>query len=78
MKDPDQKIKLSEEHDSYRWITKMGEVGLMIAPEQRKTLELVLSTDNSIINTPKNSFTQNNKLEEFLNRIQEDVRKEIE
>ncbi len=72
MKDPDQKIKLSDEHDSYRWITQMGEVDLMVAPEQRRTLELVLSTDNPIFNTPRNSFTQNNKIEEFLTSIQKE------
>ena len=37
MKDPNQKIKLSNEHDSYRWITQMGEIDLMVAPEQRRT-----------------------------------------
>ena len=39
MKDPNQKIKLSHEHDSYKWITQMGEVNLMVLPDQRKTLE---------------------------------------
>ena len=70
MKEPSQKIKLSKEHSAYRWVTQMGEVELMVMPEQMKTLELALSKDNSIYTTPKNSFTKNNTIEEFLKRIQ--------
>ena len=71
MKDPDQKIKLSKEHDSYKWITQAGEASLFVMPEQRKTLEKVLSADNTVISHPENSFTQNNKIEEILNKIQD-------
>ena len=69
MKDPDQKIKLSNEHEAYRWITQLGEADLMVLPDQRKTLELVLNV-NPIVNTPENSFTDNNKLAEYLDYLQ--------
>lgn len=70
MKDPDQPIKLSHEHDSYKWITQMGEVDLMVLPDQKRTLELVLSKENPIVTTPQNNFTKNNNIEEFLKNIQ--------
>lgn len=70
MKDPEQKVKLSKEHDNYMWVTNLGQVDLMVMPEQRKTLEMVLSTDNPIVSTPKNTFTQNNNIEEFLRKVQ--------
>jgi mutator protein MutT len=69
MEDPNQKIKLSKEHSSYRWVTQMGEVDLMVMPEQRKTLEKILSVDNPIFSTPENSFTQSNVVAEFLENI---------
>ena len=71
MKDPDQKIKLSKEHESFRWITQVGEAELFVMPDQKKILEKVLSIDNSIISHPENSFTKNNKIDEFLKLLQD-------
>lgn len=70
MDNEDQEVKLSEEHDNYMWVTEVGQAKLMVMPEQAKTLEAVLSEDNPIFSTPKNSFTQNNNIEEFLKKIQ--------
>jgi 8-oxo-dGTP pyrophosphatase MutT (NUDIX family) len=77
MKNPNQKVVLKPnaetgdlEHESYKWITQVGEAELLVFPDQKKMIEQVLSTDNPIANTPKNSFTKNNSLEEFLKRIQ--------
>ena len=66
MKDPNQKVKLSKEHKSFRWISQLGEAELMIMPDQVKTIEKVLSNDNSISTTPENSFTKNDMIEEYL------------
>jgi 8-oxo-dGTP pyrophosphatase MutT (NUDIX family) len=70
MKDPNQEVKLSKEHENYMWVTNLGQIDLMVMPEQRKTLEVVLNKENPIISTPKNSFTMNNNIEEFLRKVQ--------
>jgi len=50
MKDPNQPVKLSKEHDEYKWIGSVGEVELMVAPECKKTISKVLNTDIQIVN----------------------------
>jgi 8-oxo-dGTP pyrophosphatase MutT (NUDIX family) len=69
LKDPDQKVKLSNEHDSYKWITELGEVELMILPDQKKTLEKVFNNDRSIVSYPNDGSVQS--VEEYLNHLQE-------
>jgi len=71
MKNPNQKVKLSSEHDSYRWIMEAGEAELMVHPDQRRFIDQVLSPDNKIKNTPENDFTQNNTVEEQRSSLQE-------
>lgn len=71
MKNPQQKIKLSKEHEGYKWISQVGEAELMLMPEQKKTLEMVLSKENRLVIYPDNNFTKNNQIEEYLNRIQQ-------
>ena len=66
MKDPDQKIKLSKEHQDYQWIGEVGEAEMMVMPEQKKTIEKALNSDRSIVSYPENKFTQNNQIEEYL------------
>jgi hypothetical protein len=70
MKDEDQKIKLSHEHDDFKWIKEVGEAELMALPDQKGTLEKVLNPDRAIVDEPENSFTDDEPLEEYLNRIQ--------
>ena len=66
MKDPEQKIKLSKEHQDYKWIGEMGEAEMMVMPDQKKTIEKALNSDRSIVSYPDNTFTKNNQIEEYL------------
>ncbi len=69
MKNPDQKVKLSEEHENFKWITQVAEAELMVMPDQKRTLEKVLNVENPISSTPDNEFTKNNVIDEWLNKI---------
>jgi len=71
MNDPNAKIKLSNEHDDYKWISQVGEAELLVMPEQKDTIEKVLNPETSISNDPENTFTKNNSLEEYLNCLQQ-------
>lgn len=66
MKNPDQKIKLSKEHQDYKWISEMGEAEMMVMPDQKKSIEKALNSDRSIVSYPDNTFTKNNRVEEYL------------
>lgn len=70
LKDPNQEIKLSKEHDSYKWISEIGEVELMVQPEQKKTLEKALNTERSIVSYPHRTSTQT--VEEYCQYLNED------
>jgi mutator protein MutT len=70
MKDPEQKIKLSKEHQDFKWISEVGQAELMVLPDQKKTIEKVLNSDRSISSSPDNDFTKNNRIEEYLRDIQ--------
>ena len=50
MEDPSQNIKLSFEHDDYRWIKTTGEAELLVPAEMKKTISKVLNEDDSIVN----------------------------
>jgi len=69
MKDPDQKVKLSHEHRTFKWITQAGEAELLVHPDQKIFIQQILSTENPISSTPENDFTKNNQIEEYLKRI---------
>jgi 8-oxo-dGTP pyrophosphatase MutT (NUDIX family) len=70
LKDPDQEVKLSKEHDSYKWISEVGEVELMVMPEQKKTLEKILNTERSIVSYPGDDQPIQ-IVDEYLDQIQE-------
>ena len=70
MKDPNQKIKLSKEHQYYKWISELGEAELLVMPDQKKSIEKVLNTDRPIASQPDNDFTKNNQIEEYLQWLQ--------
>ena len=53
MKDPNQKIKLSKEHQDFKWVYSLGEVELLVPSEMKKTISKVLNTDEQIVNYPK-------------------------
>ena len=69
MKNPNQKVKLSNEHDQYLWIIEAGQAELLVHPDQKRFIDQVLSTENPIKNTPTNDFTVNNTLDEIMRRI---------
>ena len=69
LKNKNQKVKLSHEHEGFKWITQAGEAELMTHPDQKRYIEQILSTENPIKNTPTNDFTSNNKIEEYLEII---------
>jgi len=66
MKNPNQKVKLSKEHRTYKWISQMGEAEMMVHPDQKRFIEKILSVNNPIVSIPQNDFTKNNRLEEYL------------
>ncbi|MGD2072539.1 MAG: NUDIX domain-containing protein, partial [Candidatus Thorarchaeota archaeon] len=70
LKDPDQPIKLSKEHESYQWVQSLGEVEMLVFPDQKKTIEKVFNKDIQIVSYPENAFTKNNAVEEYLQYIQ--------
>ncbi len=64
-----QKVKLSNEHDDFIWISTVGQVELYVMPEIKKTISKVLNIDTQIINYPENELSDNN-IKEYLERIQ--------
>jgi len=70
LNDPDQKVKLSKEHDSFKWVSEIGEVELMVMPEQKKTLEKVLNSERSIVSYPDND-PKMQQVDEYLNYLDE-------
>lgn len=74
LKNPDQAVKLSKEHDKFKWIQSVGEAEVMMFPDQKKTVEKVFNKDMKISTTPENDFTKNNKLEEYLNFLHRNSR----
>lgn len=50
---PKQEIKLSKEHQDYRWVQSVGEVELMVPSEMKKTISKVLNKDEQIVNYPE-------------------------
>ena len=66
MKDENQKIKLSKEHQDYKWIFSVGESELLLHQDQKRILIKVFNKDKQIVNYPENNQTDNNKIEEWL------------
>lgn len=50
---PKQKIKLSKEHQSYKWVQSVGEIELLVPPEMKKTISKVLNDEQKIVTYPK-------------------------
>ena len=66
MKDPNQKVKLSHEHQNFKWIQSVGETELLVLPDQKKSIEKAFNEDLQIVSYPENHFTKNNSMEEYL------------
>jgi len=70
MKDPNQKVKLSHEHDDYKWIGEVGEAELILLPDQKKTIEKALNRDRSMVSSPGDKTMET--VEEYLRFLQEE------
>jgi 8-oxo-dGTP pyrophosphatase MutT (NUDIX family) len=68
---PNQEVRLSKEHQSFKWISEVGEVELMASPEQKKTIQRVLNNERSIVSYPRHQKTEEN-VNFYLTAIQED------
>ena len=77
MKDPNQKVKLSKEHQGFQWITTPGEAELTVLPEMKKSIlkafELIDSS-TQLVNYPENDFTPNGTIEENTMNLQEKIK----
>ena len=67
MKNPNQQVKLSEEHDQFMWISSVGEAELMLMPEMKKTISKILNTDSKIVDYPENKI-DDVSIDEILDR----------
>lgn len=59
MKNPNQKIKLSKEHDNFEWVQSVGQVELFFLPEIKKTIVKVLNPDEKIVDYPESDLADN-------------------
>ena len=59
-----EKVKLSKEHDDFRWVSTLGEVELMVLPELYRIISQVLNADKSITSFPKKITS----IREIINR----------
>ncbi len=66
-KNPDQEVKLSKEHDSYKWIMSGGEAELLLQPEMKKMVLRVISQDGKIVGSPSTHVQKT--IEEFLEKL---------
>ena len=79
MDPPNQKIKLSKEHQDYKWISEVGQAALLVLPDQKRTIEKVLNNDRPILSQPNNGLSNNNRVEEggmlekYLYQIQRNI-----
>ena len=55
MKNPNQEVKLSKEHDAYRWVSTSGELELLMNPDQKKFILKILDVDK-LFSTPDTSY----------------------
>lgn len=69
MRDPNQQVRLSEEHSEYVWVSSVGEIELFLNPEMKKTVVKVLNPDEKIVDYPENEMSEET-IEEYLRRIQ--------
>jgi len=70
MEPDNQKIKLSKEHQDYKWISEVGQADLLVLPDQKRTIAKVLSGDRPLETYPDNDTAKNNQIEEYLRIIQ--------
>lgn len=59
-----QEIKLSKEHQDYKWISEVGQAEMLVLPDQKRTIEKALNDDRPISTYPDNEIAQNNQIDE--------------
>jgi 8-oxo-dGTP pyrophosphatase MutT (NUDIX family) len=65
---PNQKIKLSKEHQDYKWISEVGQAELLVLPDQKRTIAKVLNRERPIV---ADAYKGDKKmLENYLYQIQ--------
>jgi len=64
MKDQNQKVKLSKEHQDYQWVGEGGEVEMMLMPDQKNILLKFLNRERAIVSYPENGKMKT--VEEYL------------
>ncbi len=69
MKDPNQQVRLSEEHSEHVWVSSVGEIELFLNPEMKKTVVKVLNPNEKIVDYPENEMSEET-IEEYLKKIQ--------
>ena len=68
----DQKVKLSFEHDEYKWIGSVGEIELLVPPEMKKSISKVLNPEEKIVN-----YDKQNEPKDEVYSIQTKIRENI-
>lgn len=77
LEDPNQKVKLSKEHQNFKWIQSVGEAEMLVLPDQKKSINKAFNIELQIVSYPENHFTKNNSVEEikmldsYLEQLQE-------
>jgi len=77
MKDLNQKVKLSKEHQRFQWITTPGEAEMMVLPEMKRSIIKafeMIDPETQIVNYPENDFTPDNSIEEKNMNLQEKIK----
>jgi mutator protein MutT len=64
MDDPSQEVKLSKEHQMYKWVSEAGVTEIMLMPDQKRILAKVLNPERKIMNYPEGKGPK--KVEEYL------------
>jgi len=66
MKNPDQEVKLSEEHDDYKWVQTVGEIELHCLPEIKKTISKILNVEKQIVTYHDNEMEDGSVIPETI------------
>ncbi|MHA1801180.1 MAG: NUDIX hydrolase [Candidatus Heimdallarchaeaceae archaeon] len=68
MVDDEQEVKLSHEHQRFKWIGEVGQAELILLPEQKKTIEKVLNRGRALVSSPGDKKEET--IKEYLRYIQ--------
>jgi 8-oxo-dGTP pyrophosphatase MutT (NUDIX family) len=67
MTKPNQEVKLSKEHQDFKWVQSIGIVELMVLPEIKKSIIKVFNLDKQIVTYPESELSDE-KIEEIINK----------